>query len=215
MSYQVAILAGGKSRRFGSNKALFKIDGKTLISRQIAEIIKLKNQPENLFISISNEAQRDDIIDSIGKRIQIPMEFVVDVPRDDLDGVRAPIFGMHALFKRVEAGTIQFMPCDTPNFSSFFMNQLYTRMETSPPGCAALIPRWRNGYYEPLHGLYKPEICLENLETILKAGDLKLINFIESGIAVQFLKIEETLEAIDPGFKTFTNINFKDEFCKE
>ena len=67
MSFNIAILAGGRSKRFGSNKALVNIDGKPLISRMILEIGSLEAKPGNIYVSISNEKQKNEILDVVQK----------------------------------------------------------------------------------------------------------------------------------------------------
>ena len=71
MDFFIAILAGGKSDRFGSNKAIFKIDGIPIISKLLLEIPKLNIKPRSVFISLHDKSQKDEILESIRAHIKL------------------------------------------------------------------------------------------------------------------------------------------------
>ncbi|MFX0099318.1 MAG: molybdenum cofactor guanylyltransferase [Candidatus Hodarchaeota archaeon] len=230
MTYHVAILAGGRSKRFGSNKALFKIDGIALISKFLLEIPKLARKPNVVFISLAGQEQLIEIIEALKVDLKIieetkieyklldenddstsiPMKIIFDDERENIKEFRAAIFGLQAIFTAISEGIVQIMPCDTPYFNANIMNILHAVGEKAGDTWDALIPRWKNGYIEPLHGIYKVDACIDPIEENIKKGDLRLRHFLQSGIRVKHFMIEKNLEKVDPTYKTFQNFNTRE-----
>ncbi len=52
------ILAGGLSKRFGTNKSLYKIDGEAIINRVFKAVSGLT---ENVYLSVQNREQVDTL----------------------------------------------------------------------------------------------------------------------------------------------------------
>ena len=70
-----------------------------------------------------------------------------------------------------------------------------------------LVPRWRNGYIEPLCGVYQAECFQRTIEENISVGDFRLRNLFRDASRVRYFNIEERLKAIDPGFRHFQNVN--------
>lgn len=90
-----AILAGGRSRRFGSDKALARLDGKRLIDRVAAAL----------------RPQTDDLL--VCGRVMPAITCVADRPSPDL----GPLGGLNAALRyAVDHGfeAVITVPCDTP-----------------------------------------------------------------------------------------------------
>nr|MDO8116763.1 NTP transferase domain-containing protein [Candidatus Sigynarchaeota archaeon] len=60
-----AILAGGRSSRFGSNKAIFKHGDIALISTLILEMLKTRGNSSPIIVSVHNEMQEREIFSVI------------------------------------------------------------------------------------------------------------------------------------------------------
>lgn len=93
-----AILAGGHSSRFGSNKALFAPDGETLISKAAG---LLRSVAREVLVSASQTNARD--YDFLG------LEIVVDQHPDS-----GPMGGLETLLQRCTTPWLLVLTCDMP-----------------------------------------------------------------------------------------------------
>ena len=170
--YYVAILAGGRSERFGMNKALFSINGGSFLSRTIMKTCQLTITPKRLFISLNDYPQFLDTIQHLEKELnirkitdscwelanedekRIHMQFIYDDIVKEKN-VRAAIFGINSVCNHIEQGFVHCLPCDTPFFPGSIMNEFISMMHRWQHEIDAIIPKWNNGFIEALHGLYR------------------------------------------------------------
>ncbi|MHA1369855.1 MAG: molybdenum cofactor guanylyltransferase [Promethearchaeota archaeon] len=234
MDFHVGILAGGLFRRFGSNKATFKINGKPIILKLIEEVPKLTIKPRNLMISIHDQAQLEEIKNILEKVVNdyeenniirfsiydnnkfkindIPISFILDDHEisSGREDDRAPIFGLLSIFLEARKGFIQVLPCDSPNIKARFLNFIYEKAKFPQLKYDAIIARWNNGYIEPLHGLFRPENFIDAIKQNIKKRDYKLVNFIRDKNNIRYVSVEKEISLIDPTLSLFKNINTKD-----
>ncbi|MHA1727600.1 MAG: molybdenum cofactor guanylyltransferase [Promethearchaeota archaeon] len=234
MDFYVAILAGGKSNRFGSNKALFKIDGISLISKFLLEIPKLDIKPKVMYISLHSARQIPDIINSIkkyvnitetdnrtytflnvrekyGKKklIEIPIRFIFDTENGRFKNAWGAIFGLRAVFREISDGFVQIAPCYTPYFGAKTINTLISEYKKNGWKWDALVPRWKSGYIEPLNSLFRAESFISIIEKNLNRNNLKISEIFngKTNIDIKYFNIEENFSKVDPTLKIFKNIN--------
>ncbi len=228
MDFFLGVLAGGKSTRFGSNKCLYKMEGRTLISIILSEVPLLKQQPNAVFISLFGEDQVPQFLSHLPqdqiksyqdeghfylqphgdqKVMAIPVTFVFDAVKRDLLDIRAAIIGLASLLNEIPAGAyMQVIPCDTPFFNAKVMDAIHGKLGEVAGQVDALVPRWRNGYIEPLHTIYKKEM-VEKIKENLAKKVFKLSSLFDGGIRVAFFDIETSLGLIDPDMRAFKNFN--------
>ena len=113
------ILAGGKSRRFGGNKANAKLGDLTLIEHTIQ---KLKNRFKEILI-ISNEERNKDISN-------------VFYSNDVMDGQLGPLVGVLSSMEWIIDNSknykwIMTFLCDTPFFKIEIIDQMMTAQRQS------------------------------------------------------------------------------------
>lgn len=179
------ILAGGKSRRFGSNKAFAEINGRLLIERVIAvlgsvfeELIIITNDPDEY--AALGLPMHEDLIKGLG-----------------------PIGGIYTGLEKLQNPKGFFVACDMP-----FMNEkLIRHMVDISNGFEAVVPKidWK---MEPLHAIYAKD-CLPAIRELMASGECMINRFFQK-IHVRFLK-EEEIKIYDPFFRSFYNINKPDE----
>ena len=108
-AYPAIILAGGKSRRMGTDKAEIRIGNDRLIDRVFARIA-----PQACFVMISGP-------NSYGLNVEI-------IP-DDKDGPAGPVAGIYAAYKYFSAQDNTFgfyvVPVDTPDIPEDLAARLY------------------------------------------------------------------------------------------
>lgn len=176
------ILAGGKSSRFGSNKALIEINGRLLIQR-------VANQMTGLFdrcLLVTNTPDEYAFL-------SLPM--TGDIYRDC-----GPLAGIHAALQKISDDRAFVVACDMPNLSGELIRYL---CETYGPEFDVVIPWLKHGQ-EPLFGLYHKR-SLAVVESYLKQGRCQIIKALED-LKVRRLAQREIL-AITGDLSCFKNIN--------
>jgi len=179
------ILAGGKSSRFGTNKALIEINGSRLIDRVTG------------------------VLSSIFKRLVLitnsPKEYsYLKLPTyEDLIPGLGPIGGIYTGLKNIHDEAGFFIACDMP----FINENLIRHIVAVRDDFDAVVPKidWR---MEPLHALYTKR-CLPVIEELIASGVYQTAKSFYN-LSVRYLN-EEEIRAHDPQLKSFLNVNLPEE----
>jgi molybdopterin-guanine dinucleotide biosynthesis protein A len=146
----VAILAGGRSGRFGSDKRLAQVDGRSMFE-WCAEVARLVSP--NVLVSLA-----------AGDRFQLPPGFV---PVFDAEPDIGPLAGILACLRAARTGRVVFIPVDMPMVSVDHIKFLAAR-------CDGAGVAFRNGdRMLPLPACYDRG-ALGDLESALANGDRSL-----------------------------------------
>jgi len=175
------VLAGGKSRRYGKNKALERIDGVPLIERAVRTLERVFHH-----VLLSTNTPKDfDFLD---------LPFV----KDRITGL-GPLGGVHAglIAMPDEAGF--FVACDMPLLNP----ALIRHMALSGGDSDAVVPRI-GGYLEPLHALYR-RACLAPVNRAIERGDRGIRSFY-SEIRIRYME-EADIRVFEPDLDAFVNVN--------
>jgi molybdopterin-guanine dinucleotide biosynthesis protein A len=176
------ILAGGKSSRFGSNKALAMVDGKPLI-QHVADLMS------SLFpecILITNTPAEYEFL-------SLPMAH--DRYQDS-----GPLAGIHAALLKISTPRAFVVACDMPNLSPELIQYICNINEQE---YEVIIPSPEKGQ-EPLFGIYHKK-SLEVIESYLQQKDFKIISVLED-LQVRRVSEQEIL-SITEDLGCFKNIN--------
>jgi len=188
------ILAGGKSSRMGTNKALLKINGKSLIE-QIAELLK-SLFPDVVVITNSPEEYAF---------LNLPLF-------QDVYKLRGPMGGIHsALFNSVTEN-IFIVPCDAPFINKEIIEKIIsTSSQYKIKICHAA------GFLQPLTGVYSKEHLNEfetwlrgdksDHETVAEIKQCKIGDFVKQ-LGCEIIKFDER-----EARQAFENINTPKEFA--
>lgn len=179
------ILAGGESRRLGRNKALLRIGGQALIERVVEAIAPLT-------------AEVIVVVASPEQAAALPLPAWVRVASDRYPGCGS-LGGIYTGLATSSEPWILVVACDMP----FLNPALLRRLIAARRGVDAVVP-YLEGQPEPLHALYS-KTCLVPIEGMLRAGQLKIAPLFEA-VRVRYVA-EETIDRIDPGRRSFFNIN--------
>ena len=184
------ILAGGKGVRIGNTaKAFLHLNEKTLIELMLETIQPLVDR---VIVVIG----RNDSMEKF--REKIPQS--IDVLRDR--GKReGTLVGLLNGLNRSESEYSLVLPCDSP----FINKEVLELLFTEALGVDAAIPKWTNGFIEPLHSVYKTDEARKGARKALKSG-IKVSGMIERLKDVRYVPIE-VIRKIDHELLTFTNIN--------
>ncbi|MEN8134905.1 MAG: molybdenum cofactor guanylyltransferase [Thermodesulfobacteriota bacterium] len=159
------LLAGGKSSRFGSNKALTKLAGRPMIEHPAKILADLF---ENRLL----------ITNSPAEYAFLGWPMIGDIYPD-----AGPLAGIHAALKSVASPLIFVAGCDMPFLDKTLISYLCRLVE----GYDVVVPRTAQGL-EPLHAVYRRSI-VEVIEKNLAGGNRKIQQVFSE------LKIREVSEA--------------------
>jgi molybdenum cofactor guanylyltransferase len=182
MKITAIILAGGQSRRMGTDKALTLYLGKPLIQYSIDLALCFT---ENIIISTNSDELRN---------------FGFPVVKD-IYTLKAPLAGIHAglLFSKTDWNLV--LTCDMPNVSAQLIQYLILKLETE----AELVLPGHHGYIEPLCGFYHRKL-IPVIESNFGKNRLSPLDLLESD-ASRIIPMEDVLDE-DLSF-IFKNINEK------
>ena len=157
MTIGTVLLAGGASRRMGTDKAKLKIDDTDFLTKIAAE---LGGFDEKL-LSVARAGDRD-----------VPAGFA-EVP--DIYTGRGPIGGLFSALSRCRSDALLAVSCDLPRFERGFAALLAENADD----CDVLISRTADGRAHPLCAVWRKS-CAPVLAAHLRSGDCRLMNAAES-----------------------------------
>ncbi len=179
------ILAGGRSRRLGVDKALLKLDGERLLKR-IASVLS----------SLSDDTLV--VVDDRDKLGHLGLRTVADVQRG-----LGPLGGIYSGLRAMRHERGLFVACDMP-----LLNLSLLRYMVSLSGdFDVVIPRIGDNV-EPLHAIYS-KACAAPIAELLERGDLRIVHFFPQ-VRVHYVDRAE-IDAFDPQHWSFFNINTADD----
>jgi molybdopterin-guanine dinucleotide biosynthesis protein A len=179
------ILAGGASRRMGTNKALLRIGDETFVER-LAE-------------TLNTLAPK---VSSVGQRFTFPnLNYVSDIVPGwgALGGLQAALATSSAEWSLVVA-------CDLP----FVTTELIAFLMSKREQFAAVVPRQPDNRPQPLCALYRTVACREKAAELVRSGFRRPLDLLEA-IQTRYVPFSE-LEQLDHSSKFFVNINTPEDY---
>ena len=175
------LLAGGESRRMGTDKATFLFRGKPLWQIQLETLQKL--EPREILVSarIDPAWRRDDVL------------FVADVPPS-----HGPLSGLAASLNRMSTSHLLALAIDMPWMSNKYLEFLFAQIES---GCGVL-PKIGDRV-EPLAAIYPREAAIET-GTALASADFSLRSLTGDLVALGKLRVVPVTQQEE---KFFRNMN--------
>jgi molybdopterin-guanine dinucleotide biosynthesis protein A len=182
------ILAGGRSRRFGTDKALIPWRGRPLIETVLEAVSQVTS--ESIVVTNSPQPLRE-----LSARL---------VP-DELPGTGS-LVGIHSGLKAARHDHSLVVACDMPLLNL----ELLTHMAAQPRDYDVLIPRTAEGV-EPLHAIYG-RACIDPIARVLHDGGRRIIQFFPQ-VRVRYLE-QKQVDRFDPHHLSFFNINTPQDLQK-
>ncbi|MDN4603627.1 molybdenum cofactor guanylyltransferase [Paenibacillus sp. F6_3S_P_1C] len=164
------ILAGGLSRRMGSNKAWLDWKGSSVLEQVIQAMTPAVNR----------------IIISAGNNTAAYNALPYDCVHDAYPG-KGPLAGLHAALKSSETDWNLVCACDMPLLQATFFNGM-KRLTESGQEHQAIVPRLA-GRVHPLAGAYHRRV-LPELEQRLRDGRLRVTEWLEE-IGCRYVEVDE------------------------
>ncbi|MFW9999293.1 MAG: molybdenum cofactor guanylyltransferase [Candidatus Hodarchaeota archaeon] len=198
----ILILIGGKSTRFGLEKAIIEFYGKPLILHQIEILTKFD---QDIYLVAHSEEQ----IFNYRKQIEFPKDinFIVD-DRDIFEHpkIYKPMLGIYSGFKELSKlgfEKVFLLSCDMPLINPEVINLMINESQ----GYDCCIPRWKNGFLEPFFAIYPVEKGFQKAKEILINENYGLINFIDTNWKINYISVENSIQPLDKNLSSLININ--------
>lgn len=183
-----AVMAGGKSVRFGRNKALEVFDGMRFIERAIQSVRPFCGQ----VMVVANE---------LGPYADLGVELVRDVfPH------QGPLGGIYTALLFCRSDWVLVKATDMP----FLVPGMAALLAEAREGFDAVVPK-TGDFYEPLLALYSRR-CLSAIARQLESEDRQIIGFYRK---IKVRSIEEAQwRTIDPEGVSFRNVNTLEDLAE-
>lgn len=175
------ILAGGASRRMGTDKSQLLLDGKTFVEHMTAALAPISSE-----------------ITVVGKTATeaTKLHYVPDVYPN-----WGALGGVHTALASSAAAWSLIVACDFP----FLTSELFARLASMREGFTAVAPIQSDGIPQPLCALYQTGPCLVRAEELISSGERKPIALLQS-VQTRWVQFAEIADL--PGAESFfDNIN--------
>ncbi|NWF67537.1 MAG: molybdenum cofactor guanylyltransferase [Chloroflexi bacterium] len=186
-AFSVAVIAGGKSARMGTDKAFVPLLGKPLIEHVLARVAGL-GQSETLLITNQPAAYA---------HLKLPLYSDVLPEKGSLGGIYSALYYSAHPFTLCVA-------CDMPFLNPSLLAHLLAQRGAQVD---VIVPRVE-GYPEGMHAVYS-KACLPAIRARLDADQLKIIGFYDA-VRVTYLD-EAAWLPFDRHGLSFLNINTPEE----
>ncbi|HOT95364.1 MAG TPA: molybdenum cofactor guanylyltransferase [Methanoregulaceae archaeon] len=192
MKRSAVILVGGEAvRAGGQEKYFFSLQGTTFLERLIRSLTPITDE----VVIVARDADQCNRFSSFS---------TVRVTVDRRRGI-GPIGGLHAGALTATGESLFVVACDMPLVNPGVVEHLFSLLDDWD----AVIPCWREDMLEPLHAVYRRDPLRRYLED---HRELSLRAMIRS-LHCRYVPVE-SLRTLDPGLRTFTNINRLDELAR-
>ncbi len=193
MDIDAFILVGGRSSRFGSDKAKAYFDGRPLLERTV-ETVRRALKPKRIILVAANHSQ---ILGSANATLSLPIVF-------DIYKERGPAGGVHAALSSARTEWAFTIACDYPFISADVIGRLVVKISADVD---SIVPGQPDGRLQPLVAFYRVNSVLRVLENALLIGEscppLGIIFDKVNSVTMPFEEIQDLRHARD----IFLNMN--------
>lgn len=182
---QAFILAGGASRRMGTDKSQLVINQKTFTER-IAE---------TLF-------EVTDSVTLVGKALDDST--LPKVP--DVYPQWGALGGLHAALAACSRKWAIIVACDLP----FVTRELFSHLAALRLDHEAVVPLQQDGRPQPLAAFYRADPCLERAAALIQAGHRRPLDLLEA-VDTRWVEFAE-IRNLDQADRFFVNINTPEDY---
>ena len=186
-SVEAFILAGGASRRMGTDKSQLVLDGRTLT--------------QHIATTLSRVASTVTIV---GSRIADPQLRTLE----DVYPEWGALGGLHTALSACSTAWSLVVACDMP----FVSEELFLRLASFRGDFEAVAPIQADGRPQPLCALYRVDPCLAIAEKLIKSGERRPATLLQSVRTrwVLFAEVADLAGAI----RFFSNMNTPEDYAR-
>lgn len=189
------ILAGGESKRIGTDKGLIDLNGNPLI-RYVIE--SLRSVVDEIIVVVGSEERIQHYRNAVEDDVMV-------VP--DLYDDGSPMVGLITGLTHANGDYAVVAACDMPFINSDLVDILFL-LSFELNGTLLIKP---DGWVEPLPAVYKVEIGRSRAVRLRAQGDLRLRKVLETLPDVARIQVER-LKVIDPELRSFFDLDTRDRY---
>ncbi|NLL36738.1 MAG: molybdenum cofactor guanylyltransferase [Fretibacterium sp.] len=182
-----AVLAGGASSRIGEDKALLKLEGRSLLQWVVDKVAPFADELLVVGRSGGAEAARG-------------LRFVPDVDGDERSSLR----GLHSALTHASGNFVLVLSCDTPLLDPRLFPLLLSLRDEADIVLPQVEGRW-----EPFCALYRRTVSAAT-GRLLAAGQKRVLTLLEEPLRVRAVRPEDCPFPLDP--RSFLNVNTMDDY---
>lgn len=189
MEIEGFILAGGASSRMGEDKSRLSLGGRTFVESAARALLTVTTRVR--VVSSRPEAESHGL----------PL-----VP--DLRAGVGALGGLHAALTSCRAEWALVVACDIPFATGELLARLAAMCDES---LDAVVPVQEDGRVQPLCALYRARVCLEEVEEMLRTGELRP-RLLLSRVRARRVAFEE-LRDLEGSRRFFLNVNTPEDYA--
>ena len=189
------ILAGGDSKRIGTDKGLLDLNGRPLISYVIESLRPIVDE---IIVVVGSEERIPNYRNAVEDDVQIFPDMYED---------GSPLIGLITGLTHAKGTYAVVAACDMPFINSALLDLLFL-LSFDLNGTLLIKP---NGWIEPLPAVYKVDIGRKRANQMRMHGDLRLRKVLETLPDVARIQVER-LKVIDPKLRSFFDLDTKDRY---
>jgi molybdenum cofactor guanylyltransferase len=180
------VLAGGKSKRMGSNKVVATIGERSLIEHVISNLLSFHSE---IIVVAAADSKLPSLKSYPGVRIV-----------EDIIPGKGTLGGIYTGLKLSKTSSNIVVACDMP----FINKELFNYMLGFAAEAEVIVPRTEALTLEPLHAVYNRS-CLEPIENLFKQNRLAVLELYPM-VRVKYIQASD-ITRFDPEHRSFFNIN--------
>lgn len=188
IQFDAVLLAGGRSSRFGSDKAFLDWRGQPLYVAQLRKLASLG--PGKLWLSTRPDQPFPEFLEGVARLV------------DETPGL-GPLGGLRSALAASEASFLLVLAVDLPKMEAAFLADLLDRG-------AGAAPRTDRGW-EPLAALYPRAELRTLVEEFLAAGNRRLQDLLDEAAARGWI---EAVPVAESGRTLFANLNTAEDLAE-
>ncbi|TKX75917.1 molybdenum cofactor guanylyltransferase [Halorubrum sp. GN11_10-6_MGM] len=209
-----AILAGGRSTRFGDvDKAVATVDGTPMI-RRVADRLAGTDDPvqpgadrasggdpvvDELVVNCRSD-QREAIAEALSG-VSLPVRWALDEEPD-----LGPLAGIRNACRAATDSYTAVVACDMPFVDPRFL--VHLRETVAEPGIEAAVPRLDDRWYQTTQAVYAADPAATACDRALDRGDRKVLAMVEQ---LEASVVDDAAIRSLTTERTFTNVNTRTE----
>jgi molybdopterin-guanine dinucleotide biosynthesis protein A len=188
----LVIQAGGNSSRMGTPKSLLPFLGMPLLERLYRNLSPIAAE---VLVVCNAEAQLPDL--------------PVRVVPDTISGLGA-LGGLFTAMTEAQYELVAVVACDLPFANAGILAAAADLLRQT--GLDAAVPKSASEYFDPLHAVYRRDVCRAAIQKAIQEQKRRLISWFPD---VQVLELDmEFCREYDPRGLAFFNINTPEDFTR-